>query len=958
MEHTAHVGYIGRIEAAETIDSRQSVTDIEHLPHVLCGACIPSRQVQGRELIVPTEDAVEVRHLRCIEAAQIQRLDIIQIIEHGLHVRDVGGIQLIQSGKGRQIGKCIERACGIRICQDLTVSVAGNDQLRAVDISLNAAILRRRSIPGLRFIAGRGVCVHQFYLSNSRLSCSTLIPCTLFRQYRHDPLRRNNDIRLRSLIIHRRHGPCHGVLIQRHSLCGTALAVLYRDTVIGVYIGRGEGDRLAVDRHNSLLAIIGSQWRTRQGAALDVLDLHLIAAVIGGPVISQHLIVAGHDLRPQRRHRRILDVTGRPFILTVIIDDKGIAAKLYSCPGRMVKGNRRQLRTLCRKTIANHRQALRQCQLRKALAVGEHCLGHCLGRILGSRHLRHIPLGDINVLQRLTAAEHDAGIFQARCVPVRHVNSLQALAILEHIIGRLEVGHVPALNAFHCCQASAFHEHVAGIFQFGSVPPGGVHSGKGMIFTAIVHKHTARVFQGSRVPRGILSGSVLSRTGIWLQINTRERIAAIEHVAHVCYFAHIPRCDADVRKLLVEVEHIRHRGGVPRIQQIRVRDRLECCQIAERTGRILVGEDQSIAVTGKDQTLLICAQERRNGTGHRRIRSIPGRLARNRHMIIREGNVLQHILIQLRSGAGTEPRILRIQGRHQAPVIIAVMPLIAIHNGLHSGIDGGIHMRRHIERTGIPLACRRVIRQCQAICGMSEREGLHIRQVTERQALDLLHGSRNSHRTGQTGSVKSADAYGLHSRREADGLNCAEIRESVVADGGHTLHEGQAIHRALIVGPLRARSGGEVLHGAFGIVKGKLELNTELPGGVPIRQIAHESLAVLCLNRGSSPADLNAVVQVTGSIQICAAILLGEPAALRRHDHLFKGEFNASCRLEGRRNGQCQVSCRILRPGRQHLLRQVEANRLITRIDRIVHLGTANRERCVIRSIGVSEDRQ
>ena len=700
---------------------------------------------------------------------------------------------------------------------------------------------------------------------------------------------------------------------------------------------------------------MGSQGCTRQGAALYGLDLHHIATVIRGPVILQDLSVTCYDLRTQRIHRCVLDITCFALCLVVIIDIKRLAAKLDFRPSRMVEGNGSQLRAVSCEIRTYHRQALRQRQIRKALAVREHGVGLC--------HLGHIPFGDVNAPQGVAAAEHDTGILQARRIPVRHVNGLQALAILEHVMGILETGHIPALNAFHCCQASAFHEHVAGIFQFGSVPPGGVHSGKGMIFTAIVHKHTARVFQGIRVPRGILSGSVLSRTGIGLQINTRERIAAIEHVAHVCYFAHIPRCDADVRKLLVEVEHIRHRGGVPRIQQVCVRDRLECCQIAERTGRILVGEDKAIAITGKDKTLLICAQERRNGTGHRRVRSIPGRLARNRHMIIREGNGLQHILIQLRSiiaaaGIGAEPRILRIQGRHQAPVIIAVMPLIAIHNGLHSGIDGGIHMRRHIERAGIPLACRRIIRQCQAICGMSEREGLRIRQVTERQALDFLHGSRNSHRTGQAGSIKSTKTYGLHSRREADGLNCAEIRESVVADGGHALHEGQAIHRALIVGPLGARSGGEVLHGAFGIVKGKLELNTELPGGVLIRQVAHESLAVLCLNRGSSPADLNAVVQVTGSIQICAAILLGEPAALLRHDHLFKGEFNASRRLEGRRNGQCQVSCRILRPGRQHLLRQVEGNGLITLIDCIVHLGTANRERCVIRGIGVSEDRQ
>ena len=83
------------------------------------------------------------------------------------------------------------------------------------------------------------------------------------------------------------------------------------------------------------------------------------------------------------------------------------------------------------------------------------------------------------------------------------------------------------------------------------------------------------------------------------------------------------------------------------------------------------------------------------------------------------------------------------------------MPLIAIHNGLHRGVDGGIYMGGHIKRAGIPLSRSRVIRQRQAIRSMPERESIHIRQVTERQTLDLLHGSGDRHRAGQTGGIKS-----------------------------------------------------------------------------------------------------------------------------------------------------------------------------------------------------------
>ena len=234
MEHTAHVGYIGRIEAAETIDSRQSVTDIEHLPHVLCGACIPSRQVQGRELIVPTEDAVEVRHLRCIEAAQIQRLDIIQIIEHGLHVRDVGGIQLIQSGKGRQRGKSVERTRRIRICHNLSGSVTGQNELLPIralhHIGHNGLILCGRSIPGLDLISGSGIAILQLNLGNGRLRCTAGIPRILRIQLRRGLTGHNHRLPGRRLMI--------GPLRHLHGDVGRTGTLLRHGDLIAIHLHR------------------------------------------------------------------------------------------------------------------------------------------------------------------------------------------------------------------------------------------------------------------------------------------------------------------------------------------------------------------------------------------------------------------------------------------------------------------------------------------------------------------------------------------------------------------------------------------------------------------------------------------------------------------------------------------------------------------------------------------------
>ena len=657
--------------------------------------------------------------------------------------------------------------------------------------------------------------------------------------------------------------------------------------------------------------------------------------MIRGPVIIQNILVGGYDLRAHRIHRRILDIPGCTFTLTVILDDKSLAAKLNIRSGRLVKGNSLQFRAVSGKVISNHHQVLRQRQIREAFAVREHRTG--------ARHLRHIPLGNIDAAQGLTAAEHNACIFQACGIPVGDIDRLQLLAILEHVLGILETVHIPVLNTFYRCQASAFHEHIAGIFQLGGIPTGGVYGSQRVFLPAVVHKHFGCILQGSRIPRGILPGAILRGTGIFLQVNTRKGVTIEEHVAHVRYLAHIPGADTDICQRLIGTEHIRHCGSVPRIQQVCIGYRFERRQIAECLGGILIGKDQPIAVTGQDQAGLICTQIRCNGTGRGRIRSVPGCLARNRNMVIREGNRLQLRFVQPHGRVGPEPGISRIQGRHQTPVIIAVMPLIAIHNGLYGAVDGGIHMHRHIERAGIAFPRSRVIRQRQAIRSVTESEGFHIRQVPERQTLDFLHGRRNRDGTSQAGSIKCRDAYGLHGRREANRLHRAETGKCIVTNGSHALNKGQAIRLVLIVGPFCVRLGVKVLHGAGIVVKGKFKFDPVLTGGILVCQITHKGLAILVGDRGGSPTNSHAVIQRLGRIQFCAAELLCEPGSTHSHDHFFKGKVDTPRGLKGRRNVQGQLSCRVTCSFCQGLLGQVKSNGPLVRAHLIGNIVAVNR---------------
>ena len=185
--------------------------------------------------------------------------------------------------------------------------------------------------------------------------------------------------------------------------------------------------------------------------------------------------------------------------------------------------------------------------------------------------------------------------------------------------------------------------------------------------------------------------------------------------------------------------------------------------------------------------------------------------------------------------------------------------------------------------------------------------------------------------------------YRCKTLRQRKAANQLEIRERIVSDGRHALHKGQPIHLILIVGPFCVRLGSEVLHRTGIVVKGKLEFDPVLTGGILVCQITHKSLAVLIGNRGRRPADSYAVIQFAGCIQVCAAELLCEPGSTHSHDHLFKGKVDTSRGLKGLRDRQCQISCHILCPGRQGMSRQVKGDGSLVRTDLIGHISPVNR---------------
>ena len=88
VEHVAHVGHLGRIEAAQVQFDQRAAT-IEHLFHF--------------------------RHLRCVEVAQVKVRQFFAVVEHLIHFSHLTGVQVLQVRDGGElchIGEPAEGASG------------------------------------------------------------------------------------------------------------------------------------------------------------------------------------------------------------------------------------------------------------------------------------------------------------------------------------------------------------------------------------------------------------------------------------------------------------------------------------------------------------------------------------------------------------------------------------------------------------------------------------------------------------------------------------------------------------------------------------------------------------------------------------------------------------------------------------------------------------------------------
>ena len=527
MEHTAHVGYIGRIEAAETIDSRQSVTDIEHLPHVLCGACIPARQIQGRELIVPTEDAVEVRHPRCIEAAQIQRLDIIQIIEHGLHVRDVGGIQLIQSGKGRHIGKCIERACGIRICHNLSGPVTGQNELlpiRALQhIGHNGLILCGRSIPGLDLISDSSIAILQLNLGNGRLRCTAGIPRIFRIQLRRGLTGHNHRLPGRRLMI--------GPLRHLHGDVGSTGILLRHGDLIAIHLHRC--DRGLIRRRGNG-AVTGTSHGNRPGRIVQrnrhlcgcnkqrtgrLPNLpryaHSIRSTIRPAIaiLRRERCSIGTCIGPGRRAanghlRGSVTAPGRRLCIAVIRQSPA----LHRPPHFALKGTATGASTGTRirtrdRGIGNRTNARHSRQLGRRIVLGKTLhipITVRLGNVRGRRRRQiSVRTNELEVLaqryllQLMTAIEHAGHTRDFSGIEVRHIQAGQLPAASEHTSHRGDVRGIQQIQSRDGCCRRETGERTAGIRIRKDLPSAVTGNGQ---LRAVDIGHNAAILRRRSIP--------------------------------------------------------------------------------------------------------------------------------------------------------------------------------------------------------------------------------------------------------------------------------------------------------------------------------------------------------------------------------------------------------------------------------------------------------------------------
>ena len=534
------------------------------------------------------------------------------------------------------------------------------------------------------------------------------------------------------------------------------------------------------------------------------------------------------------------------------------------------------------------------------------------------RHLRGIPIGDTGYSGQGTAAmEHAVRSDQTCGIPAAGIEGRQPGCIVEHVLRRGNIAHIPPLGTYD------------------------------LLYTAYRHiLHRERIF---------ISAATASLRG------------------------------------LCKCMPVFHGLGIAGIIQRSVNG-LDIGHIAEEPIGVFIG-DYLIAVTGDDQGTIVfqpCDNRlilRRGNVPHIVVRFHQSACIAGLHVgysvvaiLTLELDLLDltadsicmeiHIAVRIRlqsdrirsvgpldshihNSTGTVHPVIAITADHRRHTPLIRDPVIPLCNGILTH-DLSRHIGIHIEGT------RRAARGREGDIGSCRLlEGDDCQLIDMSEGHGVKAGQRRRQRQSRNRDIIEGPLpYRHQALRQFQAGNQLEIREGIVANGRHALHKGQAIRLILIVGPFRIRFEGKVLHRAGVVVKGILKLDPELSGrGVLLRQVAHERLGVL--QRRSSPAHAHTVIQ-RSDIGICRGTVIrrGETASLLSHDYLFKGKFDTSRRLKGRRDGQGQVSCLILRSGRQHMCRQVEGNGLLIRTDLIGNVGAVNRELCVIRSIGIPENRQ
>ena len=469
-----------------------------------------------------------------------------------------------------------------------------------------------------------------------------------------------------------------------------------------------------------------------------------------------------------------------------------------------------------------------------------------------------IPPGHIQRRKSAASMEHTVRRFQTLGVPVAQVQTGQAIGIVEHIPCRGDFAHIPILDTHDLL--GAFLRHLHGQRVSGPVS---------IALLQIRLRKRMPVFHGRGVA-GIVQRGV---DGLNILHIAKEPIGiGVGHDLHTI-------CGDDQGAVVFQPRDNRlipRCGNIPHVAV--------CFHQSTRIGRLHVGNGIVPIGILKHNALDLSPV----------FRSMEVHIA---VIIRRQGRCIQRLRHTV-SGPGI---VIAANNRRHPPLIRD--PVIALRNGILTH-----DLRRHI---GVYIEGAR-----SAACSW-ERNACVFRLLkgNDCQLIDMSEGHgikacqcRRQRQRRDAYIIESPLPYRHQALRQSKTGNQLEIRERIVPNGCHALHKGKAICLVLIVGPLRIRLGGKVLHGTGIVVKGKFEFDPVLTGGILVCQITHKGLAVLVCNRGSSPADLHAVIQLVGGIQVRATEFLCKPGSIHPYDHLFKGEVDTPCGLEGCGNMQGQLS--------------------------------------------------